>query len=89
MSALRNALQLASWLCLLSSQSTVSGRVLQNPAAAKDSYDYVIAGGGLTGLVVANRLTEDPKSEPNIHPELQPGLIQPSIRPRRRVRRPG
>lgn len=24
------------------------------------TYDYVIVGGGLTGLVVANRLTEDP-----------------------------
>lgn len=25
-------------------------------------YDYVIVGGGTTGLVVANRLTEDSKS---------------------------
>ena len=33
-------------------------------AAAKDqSYDYVIVGGGLTGLVVANRLTEHKSSE--------------------------
>lgn len=25
----------------------------------RDEYDYVIIGGGLSGLVVANRLTED------------------------------
>jgi hypothetical protein len=30
---------------------------------ASDTYDYVIVGGGVTGLIVANRLTEDKKSE--------------------------
>ncbi|KAF1933166.1 GMC oxidoreductase [Didymella exigua CBS 183.55] len=30
-------------------------------ARASDTYDYVIVGGGVTGLVVANRLTEDTK----------------------------
>lgn len=29
---------------------------------ASNTYDYVIVGGGVTGLVVANRLTEDKKS---------------------------
>lgn len=28
----------------------------------KSEYDYVVVGGGTSGLVVANRLTEDPKS---------------------------
>ena len=28
----------------------------------EESYDYVIIGGGTSGLVVANRLTEDPDS---------------------------
>jgi hypothetical protein len=27
-----------------------------------ETYDYVIVGGGVTGLIVANRLTEDQKS---------------------------
>lgn len=28
-----------------------------------NEYDYVIVGGGLSGLVAANRLTEDPGGE--------------------------
>jgi ribulose 1,5-bisphosphate synthetase/thiazole synthase len=31
--------------------------------AVSQEYDYVIVGGGLTGLVVANRLTEDKGSK--------------------------
>jgi hypothetical protein len=38
----------------------VGGRVV---AASEEVYDYVIAGGGLSGLVVANRLSEDAGGE--------------------------
>ena len=31
-------------------------------AKAGKQYDYVIVGGGVTGLIVANRLTEDKSS---------------------------
>jgi ribulose 1,5-bisphosphate synthetase/thiazole synthase len=36
---------------------------LAHPSAQE--YDYVIVGGGVSGLVVANRLTEDKKSTLN------------------------
>jgi len=34
--------------------------VIDDVSQLKSEYDYVIIGGGTSGLVVANRLTEDP-----------------------------
>ncbi|KAF2627375.1 GMC oxidoreductase [Macroventuria anomochaeta] len=34
---------------------------VENETRVSDTYDYVIVGGGVTGLIVANRLTEDKK----------------------------
>ena len=36
--------------------------LLERTSQLRPVYDYVIIGGGTSGLVVANRLTEDPKS---------------------------
>ncbi|KAL4864064.1 hypothetical protein BDV12DRAFT_205956 [Aspergillus spectabilis] len=38
------------------------GRIVQKDTDLLPGYDYVVVGGGVSGLVVANRLTEDPKS---------------------------
>lgn len=71
MGALCKPLFFAVWIHLLCSPLTAAQQVLREPGATKDSYAYIIVGGGLTGLVVANRLTENPKSEQKIR--LRPG----------------
>jgi ribulose 1,5-bisphosphate synthetase/thiazole synthase len=38
------------------------GAVAFADATARTTYDYIIVGGGTTGLVVANRLSENLKS---------------------------
>lgn len=36
--------------------------VVYDASELRDEYDYVVVGGGTSGLTVANRLTENPKS---------------------------
>ncbi|CZS96281.1 related to alcohol oxidase [Rhynchosporium graminicola] len=46
------------WLNLADARRNFPGKVLKSSSDALQTYDYVVVGGGLTGLVVAGRLSE-------------------------------
>ncbi|KAG8625609.1 hypothetical protein KVT40_006010 [Elsinoe batatas] len=64
---LASAVQLVSFASLLNTVTALPGhgryipRQVTDEQARGQTYDYIIAGGGLSGLVVANRLTENPR----------------------------
>src|SRR5690606_7740151 len=54
----------AAYAIKSSSQIDIQPSLFSNPHdVANKTFDYIIAGGGLTGLTVAAKLTEDPEIE--------------------------
>lgn len=49
----------------------IQARYINDSSLVKDAYDYVIVGGGTSGLTVADRLTEHGKGMENSPPFLQ------------------
>lgn len=68
----------AALCALLALPAALAGAISADDAAAR-TFDYVVVGGGLGGLVVASRLSEDPNvSVLCVVPPLPTVLTSPS-----------
>ena len=56
------SLLFASTISIVSAHEITRPTILSRTADVKSSYDYIVIGGGTSGLTVADRLTEDGKT---------------------------
>lgn len=58
-------LSLIAFFDNVASHPAFSGKLIERSTDLSPSYDYIIVGGGTSGLVVANRLSENPSKHPD------------------------